>query len=108
MNNKTLYTAFYGMVDDNKKPIFVPDPRDETIGKILGFDVVVDDFVADNVAYFGDFNYLGYNLANGIAVESSTQSAFRSGLIDYRGMAIADTKVIAPEAFVKLSVAAGK
>lgn len=108
MNNATLYTAFYGMVDDNKKPIFVPDPRDETIGKILGFDVVVDDFVADNVAYFGDFNYLGYNLANGIAVESSTQSSFRSGLIDYRGMAIADTKVIAPEAFVKLSVAAGK
>ena len=105
MNNATLYTAFYGMVDDNKKPIFVPDPRNETIGKILGFDVVVDDFVADNVAYFGDFYYLGYNLANGIAVESSTQSAFRSGLIDYRGMAIADTKVIAPDAFVKLSVA---
>lgn len=105
MNNATLYTAFYGMVDDNKKPIFVPDPRNETIGKVLGFDVVVDDFVADNVAYFGDFNYLGYNLANGIAVESSTQSAFRSGLIDYRGMAIADTKVIAPDAFVKLSVA---
>lgn len=108
MNNTTLYTAFYGMVDDNKKPIFVPDPRDETIGKILGFDVVVDDFVADNATYFGDFNYLGYNLANGIAVESSTQSSFRSGLIDYRGMAIADTKVIAPEAFVKLSVAPGK
>lgn len=108
MNNKTLYTAFYGMVDDNKKPIFVPDPRDEAIGKILGFDVVVDDFVADNATYFGDFNYLGYNLANGIAVESSTESSFRSGLIDYRGMAIADTKVIAPEAFVKLSVAAGK
>lgn len=105
MNNATLYTAFYGMVDDNKKPIFVPDPRNETIGKILGFDVVVDDFVADNTAYFGDFGYLGYNLANGIAVESSTQSAFRSGLIDYRGMAIADTKVIAPDAFVKLSVA---
>lgn len=108
MNNTTLYTAFYGMVDDNKKPIFVPDPRDETIGKILGFDVVVDDFVADNATYFGDFNYLGYNLANGIAVESSTESSFRSGLIDYRGMAIADTKVIAPEAFVKLSVAPGK
>ena len=105
MNNATLYRAFYGMVDQKGKPIFVPDPRGDTIGKILGFDVVVDDFVADNVAYFGDFNYLGYNLANGIAVESSTQSAFRSGLIDYRGMAIADTQVIAGDAFVKLYVA---
>ena len=105
MNNATLYTAFYGMVDDNGTPIFIPDPRNETIGKILGFDVVVDDFVADNTAYFGDFNYLGFNLANGIAVESSTESSFRSGLIDYRGMAIADTQVIAGDAFVKLSVA---
>ena len=105
MNNATLYRDFYGMVDDNGKPIFIPDPRGETIGKILGFEVVVDDYVADDTCYFGDFNYLGYNLANGIAVESSTQSAFRSGLIDYRGMAIADTEVIAPEAFIKLSIA---
>ena len=102
MNHATLYRDFYGMVDDNKKPIFVPDPRNETIGHILGFEVVIDDFVADDTCYFGDFNYLGYNLANGIAVESSTQSAFRSGLIDYRGMAIADTRVIAGDAFVKL------
>lgn len=105
LNNATLYNAFYGMVDDNGKPIFVADPKDDTVGRILGFDVVVDDYAADNVCYFGNFNYLGYNLANGIAVESSTQSSFASGRVDYRGMAIADTKVIVPEAFIKLSVA---
>lgn len=105
LNNATLYNAFYGMVDDNGKPIFIADPKDDTVGRILGFDVVVDDYAADNVCYFGNFNYLGYNLANGIAVESSTQSSFKSGKVDYRGMAIADTKVIVPEAFIKLSVA---
>lgn len=105
LNNATLYNAFYGMVDDNGKPIFIADPKDDTVGRILGFDVVVDDYAADNVCYFGNFNYLGYNLANGIAVESSTQSSFASGRVDYRGMAIADTKVIVPEAFIKLSVA---
>ena len=105
LNNATLYNAFYGMVDDNGKPIFVADPKDDTVGRILGFDVVVDDYAADNVCYFGNFSYLGYNLANGIAVESSTQSSFASGRVDYRGMAIADTKVIVPEAFIKLSVA---
>lgn len=105
LNNATLYNAFYGMVDDNGKPIFIADPKDDTVGRILGFDVVVDDYVADNVCYFGNFNYLGYNLANGIAVESSTQSSFKSGKVDYRGMAIADTQVIVPEAFIKLSVA---
>lgn len=105
LNNATLYNAFYGMVDDNGKPIFIADPKDDTVGRILGFDVVVDDYAADNVCYFGNFNYLGYNLANGIAVESSTQSSFKSGKVDYRGMAIADTQVIVPEAFIKLSVA---
>lgn len=105
LNNTTLYKAFYGMVDDNGKPIFIADPKDDTVGRILGFDVVVDDYVDDNVCYFGNFNYLGYNLPNGIAVESSTQSSFKSGKVDYRGMAIADTQVIVPEAFIKLSVA---
>lgn len=105
LNNATLYNAFYGMTDDNGKPIFIADPKDDTVGRILGFDVVVDDYVADNVCYFGNFSYLGYNLANGIAVESSTQSSFKSGRVDYRGMAIADTQVIVPEAFIKLSVA---
>lgn len=105
MNNATLYKSFYGMVDDNKKPIFIADPKTDNIGKILGFDVVVDDYLDDNVILFGNFDYLGYNLANGIAVESSTQSSFKSGRVDYRGMAIADTNVIVPEAFIKISKA---
>lgn len=105
MNNATLYRVFYGMLDGNKRPVFIADTQNDGIGKILGFEVVIDDYVADNVCYFGNFDYLGYNLANGIAVESSTQSAFRSGLIDYRGMAIADTSVIVPEAFTKLAIA---
>ena len=105
MNNATLYRVFYGMLDGNKRPVFIADTQNDGIGKILGFEVVIDDYVADNVCYFGNFDYLGYNLPNGIAVESSTQSAFRSGLIDYRGMAIADTRVIVPEAFTKLAIA---
>jgi HK97 family phage major capsid protein len=105
LNNATLYRSFYGMTDDVGKPIFVADPKEDHIGRILGFDVVVDDYVPDNVAIFGNFDYLGYNLANGIAVEASTHSSFKSGRIDYRGMAIADCKPIVTEAFIKLSVA---
>ena len=105
MNNATLYKSFYGMVDDNGKPIFIADPKTDNIGKILGFDVVVDDYLTDDTVLFGNFDYLGYNLANGIAVESSTQSSFKSGRVDYRGMAIADTQVIVTEAFIKISKA---
>lgn len=105
MNNATLYKTFYGMVDANKRPIFIADPKSENIGKILGFDVIVDDNIADDVVIFGNFHYMGYNMPEGIVIESSRQSSFKSGLIDYRALAIADCKPIVSEAFVKLYVA---
>lgn len=105
MNNKTLYSAFYGMVDTSKRPIFLADPKGETIGAILGFPVVVDDNIADNEVYFGNFKYMGYNLPEGITVEASTQSSFKKGLVDYRALCVADCKPIVSEAFVKLYVA---
>lgn len=107
MNNATLYNVFYGMVDSNKRPIFIADPKNESVGKILGFEVVIDDNIADNTAYLGNYNkYLGYNMPIGISLESSTQSSFKSGLIDYRALAIADCKPLVEEAFVKLAIAA--
>lgn len=106
MNNATLYNLFYGLVDNNNRPIFIIDPKSESIGKILGFDVIVDDNLSDEVILFGNFNYMGYNLVENIAVEVSRESSFKSGLIDYRAMAIADCKPIITEAFIKLTRAA--
>ena len=102
VNNKTLYSAIYDLKDGNNRPLFIQDPQSDKVGKILGFEVVVDDNIADNEIYFGNFRYLGYNLVDGIAVEASSQSSFKSGRIDYRGMAIADVQVLVPDAFVKL------
>ena len=106
MNNATLYNVFYGMVDANKRPVFIADPKAENIGKILGFEVVVDDNLADNEIVFGNFHYMGYNMPQGIVIETSRESSFRSGLIDYRALAVADCKPIVSEAFVKLTVGA--
>ena len=106
MNNATLYTDFYGMTDTTGRPVFIANPKNEGIGKILGFDVVIDDNIADHDIYLGNFaQYMGYNLPQGIAIEASTQSSFKKGLIDYRAMAIADTKPIIEEAFVKITKA---
>lgn len=106
MNNATLYNKVYSVVDGNKRPIFIADPKGESIGKILGFDVVIDDNIADGDMFLGNYKqYLGYNIPEGIALEVSTQSSFNKGLVDYRALAIADTQVILPEAFVKLSEA---
>ena len=106
MNNATLYTHVYGIVDQNKRPIFIADPKNESIGYILGREVVIDDNIADGDIYLGNFNFMGYNIPEGIVIEVSRESSFKSGLIDYRAMAIADTKPIVEEAFVKLYEAA--
>lgn len=108
LNNATLYNSVYGLMDGNKRPVFVQNAQDDSVGKILGFEVVVDDNIPDNEIFFGNFQYMGYNMPNGIAVESSTQSSFKSGKVDYRGMAIADCKPIVDEAFIKLAISAGK
>lgn len=107
MNNATLYNDFYGMVDANKRPIFIADPQGEKIGKLLGFEVVIDDNMPADTAILGNYGaYMGYNMPEGIAVEVSRESSFRKGLIDYRALAIADCKPIVEEAFVKLEIAA--
>lgn len=108
MNNATLYNSVYGLMDGSKRPVFVQNAQDDSVGKILGFEVVVDDNIPDNEIFFGNFQYMGYNMPNGIAVESSTQSSFKSGKVDYRGMAIADCKPIVDEAFIKLAINPGK
>lgn len=107
MNNKTLYSVFYSILDTANRPIFIADPKDESIGKVLGFPVVIDDNIADNVVYLGNFGkYFGYNMPDGITVESSRESSFKKGVVDYRAMAIADCKPLVAEAFVKLYKAA--
>ena len=103
MNNAALYNLFYSMVDSNGRPIFIADPKAEGIGKILGFPVVVDDYLPAETILFGNFNYMGYNLPEGITIEASRESSFKSGRIDYRAMAVADCKPIVEEAFIKLT-----
>lgn len=106
MSNATLYNVFYGMVDSNKRPVFIADAQGEKVGKVLGFEVVIDDNMPEDTAILGNYGaYMGYNMPEGIAIEVSRESSFRKGLIDYRALAIADCKPIVTEAFVKLTKA---
>lgn len=106
MNNACLYNNFYGMVDGNKRPIFIADVQGEKIGKLLGFEIIIDDNMPADTAILGNYGaYMAYNMPEGIAIEVSRESSFRKGLIDYRALAIADCKPIVAEAFVKLTKA---
>src|SRR5699024_6280253 len=102
MNNATLYNKVYSLVDNNNRPIFIADPRNESVGRILGKEVVIDDNIEDDTIILGNFEYMGYNIPQGLMIEVSRESSFKSGLVDYRAMAIADTKPLVDEAFIKL------
>ena len=82
----------------------ISDPKNEAINYVLGKEVVIDDNLPDNTIILGNFKYLGYNIPNGIVIETSRESSFKSGLIDYRAMAIADTQPLVSEAFVKMAI----
>lgn len=106
VSNATLYNHVYGLVDGNKRPIFIADPQNESVGRVLGKEVVIDDNIEDGTVILGNFNYMAYNMPQGLMLEVSRESSFKSGLVDYRAMAIADTKPLVEEAFIKLSEAA--
>lgn len=103
MSNATLYNTVYGVMDNNQRPIFIQDAQNESVGYIFGKEVILDDHIEDGTILLGNFQYAGFNLPQGIALEKSTESSFRSGLIDFRAMAIADCKPLVDEAFVKLT-----
>lgn len=105
MNNATLYQDVYGLRDKNDNPIYLPDLVNGGPGRILGFDVVFDDYMPDHDIVFGNFGYYGYNLPSGIALDVSRDSSFSKGLIDYRALAVADAKPIVDEAFVRVAMA---
>lgn len=48
---------------------------------------------------------MAYNLPQGVMLEVSRESSFKSGLIDYRALAIADTQPLVDEAFIKIGKA---
>ena len=108
MSTATLYNHVYNLVDGNKRPIFIQDAQADTIGRVLGKPVVVDDHIADGTIIYGDFKD-GYavNLANGISVESSTESSFKSGRVDYRALCVADAKPLISEAFASITITPG-
>lgn len=107
MSNQTLFSMIWGMTNAvSGQPIFVNNPQTEGIGYLLGRPVILDDYVGYGNFYFGNFDFLAYNLPLSISIEKSLESSFKQNLIDYKAVMIGDVQVITGDAFVKLSQAA--
>lgn len=104
MSNSTLFSTIYPAKTDDGAFIMMSDIQNGNVRRLFGFEIVVDDNIPTNTILFGNFNYYGVNIPSSVAIETSRDSGFTSGLIDFRALCIADGKVIVPEAFVKLTV----
>ena len=101
LSHKTLFDLML-IKNGHGEPVFMADYNSSEINRLLGYEIVLDDYLPDDVIIAGNFSFLAVNMPQGIIIESSRDSSFRRGLIDLRAMAIADCKVLAPEAFVQI------
>jgi len=104
MANATLFSSVYPTKTAAGDLVFTQDAQNGSVRRLFGFEIVIDDHIPVGTILFGNFRYYGINMPEGIAIESSRESGFTSGLIDYRALCIADAKPIVPAAFVKLTV----
>ena len=103
-NKKTLYTKIAAIVDSVGNPIFVPNTIDGVGGRLMGFPVIVDDYVETTASslYLGKFTDVVGNLSEGIHVDADESAGFNSNSIVYRGIAVFDSKPAKGDAIVRL------
>lgn len=103
-NKKTLYTKIAQIVDSSKRPIFVQDTASGLPGRLMGYPVVVDDYVtSDNDAlYLGKWTDVVGNLSEDIHVDVDASAGFTANALMYRGLAVFDSKPAKNDAIVRL------
>jgi len=104
VNKKTLYGKISQIVDSNGNPIFVPDTITGIGGRLMGYPVVVDDYVtsANNALYLGKWTDVVGNLSEDIHVDADESAGFTSNAIMYRGLAVFDSKPAKNDGIVRL------
>ncbi len=103
-NKKTLYNKIAQIVDSSKRPIFVQDTASGLPGRLMGYPVVVDDYVtSDNDAlYLGKWTDVVGNLSEDIHVDVDESAGFTANALMYRGLAVFDSKPAKNDAIVRL------
>jgi len=104
VNKKTLYGKIAKIKDTAGNPIFVPDTISGVGGRLMGYPVIVDDYVAtaNNGLYLGKWTDVVGNLPEDIHVDRDESAGFAANAIMYRGVAVFDSKPAKDDAIVRL------
>lgn len=97
MKSNTFWGKIVAIQDNSKFKILTDDYK-----RLLGFPVLLDDNVATDDIFFGNFKegMIG-NISAPISVQRSEASGFLYNAIDYRGATLFDCDVTHTEGFVK-------
>lgn len=107
MSTNTLYKRVAKVKDTTKMPIFKQEAKERFAGNVMGYPVVVCDYIPDDKIIFGNFSYYYMNIAKAFEIAKDNSVGFRKGSTVYRAMGLADGKVALQEAFNVLTVQAG-
>ena len=104
LNKATLYGQVAAIADSNKRPIFVESPEEGFHGRILGYPVVVDDYVSktNNAIYLGKLSDIVGNMSQDVTVDRDESAGFTANAIMFRGTAAFDSKLAKKDAIAVL------
>jgi len=101
MKRSTFYSDIAGMVDTTGAPVVVRDVQDPAKLRILDAEVILTQAVTDDAVYYGNPANFIMNIGGEISVKKDESVGFLTGSTTYRGMCLADGKVVAAAAFKK-------
>lgn len=104
MNSSTFFQSIAGMSTSEGYPIMANNVSTGMPMKLLGKEILIDDFCPDNVIYFQNPSYYFLNFSQPIRVERSSEAGFDRGVVLYRSMVVVDGRPAVPSAFVKITV----
>lgn len=103
-NNQTIWNEMANILDVNGRPIFVPDPVNSGVYRILGMQIKEDDSMADGEILMSS-PFVGYLANVNKDMSVMTEEHIKARKVDYCGYAIVDGGVTYMEAHSLLKYA---
>ena len=103
-NKATLYNKIANIANSAGNPIYISEPQEGFVGRLMGYPVLLDDYVstAKSQVYLIRPQGVVGNLSEGPEVERSAEAGFASATILYRGYASFDAALAQSDAVVRL------
>lgn len=100
-DSTTIWTKLANILDDNKRPIFIPDVTDSGVGRMFGLPVKPEDGVTAGKLVIGNFGK-GYVSNVAADVEIHYEEHVLARKTDYAAWTLADGKPMTTKAFAEL------